>query len=74
MIHRSNYASWANVVKMWCMGQGLQGYFIESEKTERDKDDWLKIGTLLCSILWQLIDPSLYPIFTNFTNCNDLWT
>ena len=45
------------------MDQGLQDHLtIEYAKIEKDKDVWLKADELLCSVLWQSIDPSLHLI------------
>ena len=57
------------------MSQGLKDHLtIKSETIEKDKDAWLKADALLCGLLQQSIDLSLHLIYTNFTNCYDLWT
>ncbi|KAJ1417938.1 hypothetical protein SESBI_16203 [Sesbania bispinosa] len=38
------------------------------------KENWEKTDALLCTLLWQSIDPSLHNIYTNFDTCYDLWT
>ena len=39
-----------------------------------DKENWEKADALLCTLLWQSIDPSLHNIYTNFDTCYELWT
>lgn len=57
------------------MSQGLADHLTTpSDKVEdKDKAVWSKTDNLLLSLLWQLIDPSLQPIFLNYTSCYDMW-
>ena len=70
----SNYISWSKAVELWCIGQGLQDHLTtKTENVTIDKIEWQRVDALLCSLLWQLIDPSLHLIYTNYTTCCELW-
>ncbi|KAJ1417527.1 gag-polypeptide of LTR copia-type [Sesbania bispinosa] len=71
----SNYLSWSKVVEKWCIGQRLKkNLYTKLENVNEDRENWEKIDALLCTLLWQSIDPSLHNIYTNFDTCYDLWT
>ncbi|KAJ1436935.1 hypothetical protein SESBI_03770 [Sesbania bispinosa] len=48
--------------------------YTKLENVNEDKENWEKTDALLCTLLWQSIDPSLHNIYTNFDTCYDLWT
>ncbi|KAJ1398914.1 hypothetical protein SESBI_30709 [Sesbania bispinosa] len=75
LLGSSNYLSWSKTVEKWCIGQGLKKHlYTKLENVNEDKENWEKTDALLCTLLWQSIDPSLHNIYTNFDTCYDLWT
>ncbi|KAJ1413325.1 hypothetical protein SESBI_19710 [Sesbania bispinosa] len=75
LLGSSNYLSWSKAVEKWCIGQGLKKHlYTKLENMNEDKENWEKTDALLCTLLWQSIDPSLHNIYTNFDTCYDLWT
>ena len=57
------------------MGQGLKDHLTTKiEDVTNDRENWEKADALLCTLLWQSIDPSLHNIYTNFDTCYELWT
>ncbi|KAJ1404347.1 gag-polypeptide of LTR copia-type [Sesbania bispinosa] len=75
LLGSSNYLSWSKAMEKWCIGQGLKKHlYTKLENVNEDKENWEKTDALLCTLLWQSIDPSLHNIYTNFDTCYDLWT
>ncbi|KAJ1417814.1 hypothetical protein SESBI_16274 [Sesbania bispinosa] len=75
LLGSSNYLSWSKAVEKWCIGQGLNKHlYTKLENVNEDKENWEKTDALLCTLLWQSIDPSLHNIYTNFDTCytNDI--
>ena len=55
----NNYQSWANFVKLWVTGNGVEDHLISTESSvvEDKRSQWQKQDALLCNIIQQSIEP-----------------
>ena len=70
-----NYQSWANLVNLWCIGNGCEDHLTTANTSipEDKHAEWKKTNTLLCNILWQSIDAKTLYNIGAYKTCYTLW-
>lgn len=69
LVGSNNYVQWVVSIELWCMKQGIKNHLtIKSYKTT-----WIRTNVVLCSMLKNIINTQLQPIFKFYRTCFKIW-